>query len=72
MTLSRGTGSTYRKKMKSNLDNYMSFCLISVLCNLLGQFLNKIKVEDMKVNGIKRNLSLPNNIFFWRKKRKEL
>lgn len=75
-TLSRGTGSldkstwcTYRKKMKSNPDNYMSFCLRSFLCHLLGRFLNKIKVEDMKVNGRKSNLSLLNNIFFWREKK---
>lgn len=47
----------------------MSFCLRSFLCHLLGQFLNKIKVEDMKVNGRKSNLSLLNNIFFWREKK---
>jgi len=74
MTLPRGTssldnstGSTYTKKMKRNQDDYMSFCLRSVLCNLLGQFLKKIKVEDMKINGIKYKLS-----FSWRKRRKNI
>lgn len=78
MTLSRSgsyldysTGSTYRKKIRSNLDNYMFFCLGSVLCNVLGQFLSKIEVEDMKVNGMKSNSSLLNNMFFWRKKSKK-